>query len=96
MNTIRIAIVVTCLCLSGRSLSAEQTEGEAAKQAARETCITDAQERYGSAEIISEPKKKTFGRRRGYGFEMQVGEQNKRMNCFADRKGSTMFYGGQL
>lgn len=29
-------------------------------------------------------------------MKLLVGEQKKRMNCFADRKGATMFYCGQL
>lgn len=96
MNALRNTVIVAGLLLAASSFAEEQTETDAVKQAASETCLSAAQENYGAAEIVSNPKKRRIGRVKGYGFKLEVGAKSKKVNCVASSDGATMFYTGSL
>jgi hypothetical protein len=93
MKTIQTTLILTSLCLTATSFAAQPKDTDAAKQAARDTCLTKAMENYGSATIKSTSnRKKKIGKLRGYPISLKVGSRNKSVKCLADANGETIFY----
>ncbi len=96
MKAMQATLILAGLCLSAISFAAQSTDRDALKQAAREACLANAMERYGSASTNSKGSKRRIGRVKGYSFSLMVGERNRKINCLADADGETMFYSGSL
>lgn len=94
MKTIQTVLILSSVCLSATSFAAQPADTDAAKKAARDTCLTVATERYGSATTKLKGKKKKIGKIRGYSFTLKVGQRNRSIKCLADAKGETIFYDG--
>ncbi|MDH3640749.1 MAG: hypothetical protein OES38_01550 [Gammaproteobacteria bacterium] len=93
MNMVQhLAVAALALSFGSAAFAAEESDVEAAKQAALQACVAEAEKRYGSGEIASKARKKNISAKRGYEFRMKVGKSGKRRNCFSDRDGRTMFY----
>jgi len=96
MKTLKLTIILASILLASNSSAAQETDVEAAKQAARETCLAKAQQRYDSAEIVSRPKRKRIGGISGYGYQLRVGEKNRKVVCIASAEGEVKFFNGPL
>lgn len=94
MKAIQTALILAGLCVSSTGFAAQPIDKEAAKQAALDTCLAKAKERYGSAFTNSKPKKRKVGKIRGYSYILRVGNRNKKMVCVADANGETIIFAG--
>jgi len=90
MKAFRFFIVATLVSLSTASIADDDAKIEAAKQAAAETCMTEALERYGSADATSEAKKYSKSGMRGYYVDFKVGKNNKKVRCIAQKNGKIL------
>ncbi len=94
MNPIQFVLFAAILTMPVVNFADEQLEREEAKQAAQEACLTQAQQRYGAAKIVSGPRKEKINRLSGYSLKIRVGRFNKEVKCLATRNGETKFYIG--
>ncbi len=92
MKTIQTALLVISVALAATSFAAQPANTEVAKKAARDTCLAQAKETYGSATTNTKPKRKKIGKVKGYSFNLKVGERNRKIKCLADANGETIFY----
>ncbi|RLA43881.1 MAG: hypothetical protein DRR42_21175 [Gammaproteobacteria bacterium] len=90
MKAFRFFIVATLVSLSTASIADDDAKIEAAKQAAAETCMTEALERYDSATAISEARKYNKSGMRGYYVDFKVGKNNKKVRCIAQKNGKIL------
>ena len=90
MKAFHFFIPVALVCLSTASIADEDAKIEAAKQAAAETCMKEAQERYDSATSTSEPRKYNKSGMRGYYLDFKVGKTNKKVRCIVQKNGKVM------
>lgn len=91
MNTIRVLAAIAFVSVSTGSIADGDAEVDAAKQAAVDTCMAAATERYGEARATSKPRKQHISGKKGYKISMKVGSRNKKVACIAFRDGETMF-----
>jgi hypothetical protein len=91
MNTIRVLAAIIFVSLSTGSIAEGETEVDKAKQAAVDTCMKAAEERYGKARTSSKPRKASIGGKRGYKISMRVGNTSKRVACVAFHDGEVTF-----
>ncbi|NOX70585.1 MAG: hypothetical protein GXP15_15445 [Gammaproteobacteria bacterium] len=96
MNKRQIIVAIASLFFVSGSFAAENVDTAAAKKAAVEACTAGATEKYGSAQAISKPRKKSVGRTRGYGVKMRVGKKKKTINCIASSDGAVSFFSGSF
>ncbi len=87
MKAFRFLIPVALVCLSTVSIADDDAKIEAAKQAAAETCINEAQERYSSATAISDVRKYN---KRGYYVDLKVRKNKKKVRCIAQKNGKVL------
>ncbi|RKZ11990.1 hypothetical protein DRQ53_15390 [bacterium] len=90
MKVNQFFIALALVSLSTASIADDDAEIEAAKQAAAETCMKEAQERYGSADATSEARKYSKSGMRGYYVDFKVGKNNKKVRCIAQNNGKVM------
>jgi hypothetical protein len=94
MNTIRVLTAIVFVSLSTGSIAAVdgQDEIDKAKQAAVDTCMKAAEERYGTVSKTSKPNKERIGGKKGYSVKMRAG--HKKVTCIAFEDGEVMFTAG--
>ena len=90
MKAFRFFIPVALVCLSTASIADDDAKIEAAKQAAAETCMKEAQKRYDSADAISEARKYSKSGMRGYYVDFKVGKNKKEVRCIAQKNGKVI------
>ncbi|MBE9537608.1 MAG: hypothetical protein IMF06_00925 [Proteobacteria bacterium] len=90
MKAFQIFIAVALVSLSTASIAEDDAKIEAAKQAAADTCMKEAQERYSSASAITDTRKYNKSGMRGYYIDMKVGKNNKKVRCIAQNNGKVM------
>ena len=94
MNTIRVLTAIVFVSLSTGSIADVNGESEIAKikQAAVETCMKAAEERYGTVGKTSKPGKMRIGGKKGYSMKMRAGRKN--VTCVAFKDGEVKFIAG--
>lgn len=95
MTRLSYPSLVVVLC-SLSAAAAEQDQKAEAKEAARAACLEAADQNYGEAIADGRAHRKKIGRSRGYAFNVKVGNDKKRVNCFVDSKGEVTFFSGSL
>ncbi len=96
MKTLKFPAILASMLLASNSVVAQDSDVEAAKQAAKETCLNAAIQRYDSAEVVSRPKMKKLGGIRGYGYQLRVGKKSRKVVCVASADGEVKFFNGSL
>jgi len=96
MKILKFPVILASMLLASNSVAAQDTDVAAAKEAARETCLTAAIQQYDSAEVVSRPKKKRIGGISGYGYQLKVGEKSRKVVCVASADGEVKFFKGSL
>jgi len=94
MNTIRVLTAIVFVSLSTGSIAAAtgQDEIDKAKQAAVDTCVKAAEERYGTVSKTSKPSKMRISGKKGYSVKMRT--RNKNVTCVAFKDGEVKFIAG--
>ena len=89
-----VTLIVALFSLS--TVAAEQDQKAEAKQAARAACLEAATQKYGEAIADGRAHRKKIGRSKGYAFAVKLGNNKKKVNCFADSKSEVIFFSGSL
>lgn len=90
MKTIRVLPFIILACLSTLSIADDDAKVDAAKQATSDSCLKEAQERYGSATALSDPRRYSKSGMRGYSIDLEVGKNKKKVRCIMQKNGKIM------
>ncbi|MEP5764257.1 MAG: hypothetical protein ABJ308_06675 [Halieaceae bacterium] len=91
MKSLRVLATIIFVSLSNASIADGESEVDKAKQAAVDTCLKAAEERYGEARAYSKTRKATVGGKKGYRTALRVGSGTKKVACIAFKDGQVMF-----